>query len=50
MRGLMQMVKLRGGVDKLNGILSYMVFWYRYFLFSPIPKTLFNIAAAGLLN
>jgi hypothetical protein len=45
-----QMVKLRGGVDQLNGILNYMVLWYRCFLFCPVPNTLFNIAAAGPLN
>jgi hypothetical protein len=44
------MVKLRGGVDKLSGILKQMVLRYGCSLFCPILNVLFNFAVTGLLN
>jgi hypothetical protein len=44
------MVKLRGGADKLTGILKGMVLWCGWSLSWSVPNTFSNMIIAGLLN
>ena len=49
MRGLVEMVKLRGGVESLTGVLRDKVIWYRDPFYEE-EETLFNASVAGCIR